>query len=124
MLDTMKKLALVGGMLFGLSGCLHTPVAIAASTRPLAPDGYDVLEEVEATDCLWSLFGVLPVSSGNHLHGALRKAIGKADGADALIQVSTESFYQYFIIISRACTQVNGIAVHSKGTPPLHQRKK
>lgn len=124
MFDTMKKIAVVGGALLGLSGCIHTPVAISASTRPLAPDGYEVLDEVEATDCLWALFGLLPVSSGNHLHGAIRKAIGKADGADALIQVSAETFYQHFIIISRACTQVNGIAVHSKGTPPLKQRKK
>jgi hypothetical protein len=124
MRETTWKLGALAGLLLSLSGCMHTPVAIAASTRPLAPDGYEVLGPVEANDCLWALFGILPVSSGNHLYGALQKAIDKSDGGDALIQVSTESFYQHLIIISRSCTQVNGIAVRSRGTPPIKRAKK
>ena len=34
--------------------------------------------------------------------------------ADALVDVTVDGYYQYFILFSRACTQVHGIAVESK----------
>jgi hypothetical protein len=50
------------------------------------------------------------------LQGALRGAIArKADeGADALIQVTADWFYQNWILLSRTCTQIDGIAVRTK----------
>ena len=46
------------------SSCIHTPVAMMASSKPLAPDGYEVLGAASATDCKWLLLGVIPISSG------------------------------------------------------------
>jgi len=117
MLRRMVGVGLVAcALVLASSGCIHTPIAIAASTKPLDPNGYDIIGKVQETDCLWALLGILPVSTGNHLHGALEDAMRKAR-ADALIQVSVETFYQHWIIISRHCVQVNGIAVRSRGTP-------
>ena len=116
---------LLGAVLLCLlvTGCMHTPVTIVPSTKPLAPDGYRTLRKVQATDCAWALFGIIPVSSGNHLYGALDEAI-EDGGGDALIQVTSETFFQHFIVISRYCTQVNGIAVKSLNTPPMPAKEK
>ena len=34
--------------------------------------------------------------------------------ADALVEVTVDGYYQYFILFSRACTQVYGTAVEVK----------
>ncbi len=90
------------------------------SSKPLQQGGYDELRPASATDCLWTLFGLIPISSGNTLQGALQKAIA-AGGGDALIQVTADSFYQHFIVVARSCTQVEGVGARSRGAsaPPL-----
>jgi hypothetical protein len=95
----------------GLSGCLHQAVAIAPSSEPLAPGSYDKLGPVSGSDCLWKLLGLLPITSGNTLQGAMRDALEEVPETDALVQVTADSFQQYWILISRECTQVDGIAV-------------
>ena len=106
-------------LLLGLSvlvaiGCSHHPIGMAHATKPLAPGGYEELGDVSGTDCLWLLFGLIPVTTGNSLQGAMKEAIGKKSGADALIQVTADAFVDHFIIVARSCTQVDGIAVRSK----------
>lgn len=96
-----------------MTGCIHSAVAMSASTRPLEQNGYRELKPVSGTDCLWSLFGLIPFTSGNTLQGATVAAI-EAGGGDALIQVTADTFYQHYIIVSRSCTQVDGIAVDSR----------
>ena len=96
-----------------LSGCIHTAVAMSPATRPMEQNGYRVLKPASGTDCLWSLFGVLPVTSGNTLQGATAEAI-RNGGGDALIQVTADTFFQHFLIVARHCTQVEGIAVDSR----------
>ncbi len=83
------------------------------STKPLKPGGFEILGETSDSDCLWSLFGIIPITSGNSLAGAVRGAISKKAGADAMVQVTADWFYQNWIVISRTCTQVDGIAVRS-----------
>ena len=89
------------------------------STRPLAQSGYRELGPVSESDCMWYLFGFIPISSGNTMQRAMRKAI-EAGRGDALIQVTSDSFYQNFILFSRYCTDIEGIAVQSYGpsAPP------
>jgi hypothetical protein len=95
------------------SGCIRTPIGMLTSTRPLAPGGYSELGPVEETDCLWYLFGALPISSGNNFQDAIKDAIRQRDG-DALIQVTAETYYQNFLVVARYCTIVQGIAVKSR----------
>lgn len=95
------------------SGCIRTPIAMLSSTRPLAPGGYSELGSVEETDCLWYLFGAIPISSGNNFQDAINDAIRQRNG-DALIQVTAETYYQNFLIVARYCTIVQGIAVKSR----------
>lgn len=96
-----------------LTGCMHSAVAMSPSTRPLQQNGYRELKPARGTDCLWALFGVIPFTSGNTLQGATVAAI-EDGGGDALIQVTADTFFQHFIIVSRHCTQVEGIAVDSR----------
>ena len=86
------------------------------STRPLTQGGYTELGPVEETDCLWYLFSVFPISSGNDFQAAIRDAIRQRSG-DALIQVTAETYYQNFLIVSRYCTIVQGIVVQSLAKP-------
>lgn len=122
------KIRLWSSMLLVLiSGCIRSPIALVASTKPLAPDGYAELGPVEETDCIWYLFGILPVTGGNNMQDAIADAIESRHG-DALIQVTAETYFQYFIVVSRYCTIVQGIVVNSKQRPgsgpvpvaPLH----
>lgn len=94
-----------------LSGCLHQAVAMSPSSEPLAPGSYEKLGPASGQDCLWKLLGVLPITSGNTLQGAMRDALNDKDGTDALVQVTADTFTQFFIVISRECTQVDGVAV-------------
>lgn len=99
--------------LLGSAGCLHAPGGVAASNIPLAPDGYSVIGKASGTDCLWSLLGILPVTSGNKTSNALEEALSDRN-ADALIQVTADAFTQHFLIVARTCTEVEGIAVRLK----------
>jgi hypothetical protein len=106
--------AFTGLVLSGLllAGCIRTPVAMMPSTKPLAPGSYTELGPVEETDCLWFLFSIIPITTGNDFQGAMRDAIRQKNG-DALIQVTAEVYYQNFLLVSRYCTIVQGIADRS-----------
>src|SRR5512146_1227243 len=112
----LRPLLLLSAIALLASGCIRTPVAMMPSTKPLAPGGYTEIGPVEETDCLWYLFSFLPITSGNNMQGAMRDAI-KRMGGDALIQVTAETYYQNFIVVSRYCTIIQGIAVRSAYAP-------
>ncbi len=96
-----------------LAGCIRSPIAMMPSSKPLAPGSYTELGPVEETDCLWYLFSVIPISSGNDFQAALSDASHQR-GGDALVQVTAETYYQNFLVVSRYCTIVQGIAVKSR----------
>ena len=98
------------------TGCIRSPVAMMASTKPLEQGGYTEIGPVEETDCLWYLLSVIPITTGNNMQGAMTDAI-KRMGGDALIQVTAETYYQNFIVVSRYCTIIQGIAVRSNNMP-------
>ena len=97
--------------LLGSTGCLHAAVGMMPSSEPLAPGSYEKIGKVSGQDCLWKLLGLLPISSGNTMGGALQDALDEESGADALVQVTADQFTQFWILVSRECTQVDGVAV-------------
>lgn len=104
-------LALTLGVLS--TGCIRSPIAMMAASRPLEQGGYTELGKVEETDCLWYLFGIIPITTGNNMQDAMADAI-KRTGGDALIQVTAETYYQNFIVVARYCTIIQGIGVRSR----------
>ena len=92
-------------------GCVRLPGGIAPSSIPLAPDSYTVLGPVEAGDCKINLFGILPVSGGNHVSDALAGALAQRPQTDALVQVTVDRVSKWFIFWTQVCTEVRGIAV-------------
>jgi hypothetical protein len=98
--------------LLTLAGCMHAPGGIAPSTIPLAPGGYTVVkDQVGGRDCLVSIFGFIPVTSGNKTRNAVRSALSKAPGATALVNVTSDAYSQFWILWSSTCTEVYGTAV-------------
>ncbi len=112
----MRSALLLALLAVSSSSCIRSPVAMMTSTRPLTQGGYTELGPVEETDCLWYLFSVFPISSGNDFQAAIRDAIRQRSG-DALIQVTAETYYQNLLIVSRYCTIVQGIVVQSLPKP-------
>jgi hypothetical protein len=96
------------------AGCFHHPGGIAPSTRPLNQNGYTVLGKVEGRDCVYHIFGLIPVTDGNELREAVADAMKKKPYADAMVDVTVDSYWQFFILFSRGCTQIYGTAVQSK----------
>ena len=96
------------------AGCMHQPGGIAPSTNPLAPGGYTELGKVRGQDCVYHLLGFIPITGGNETRNAVDDALHTKVLADALVEVTVDGYYQYFILFSRACTQVYGMAVESK----------
>ncbi len=96
------------------AGCMHQPGGIAPSTKPLAPGGYTELGQVRGQDCVYHLLGLIPITGGNETRNAIADALHTKILADALVEVTVDGYYQYFVLFSRACTQVYGIAVESK----------
>lgn len=96
------------------TGCMHHPGGIAPSTKPLAPGGYTELGKVRGQDCVYHLLGLIPVTGGNEMRNAVEDALRTKPLADAMVEVTVDGYFQYFILFSRACTQVYGTAVETK----------
>ena len=97
-----------------ISGCGHISGGVAPSNVPLAPGSYTQLEEVRGTSCVYYLLALIPLSSGNETSKALADALAQKPGTSALINITADTFSQNFIVFSRICTQVLGIAVAPK----------
>lgn len=92
-------------------GCARTPGGIAASNIPLEQGGYTVLGPVKASDCKYNLFGIIPISGGNHSADALAEALGDRPGAEAMVNITVEGVNKFFILWSQQCADVRGLAV-------------
>jgi len=104
------KLSLLSLLVFLLAGCACVSGGISASSTPLNNKPYHTLGYTSATDSRFLLLGIIPLTGGNSTRDALNKAIKKA-GADALIDVTVESYGQWFILFSRIATKVEGIGI-------------
>ena len=106
----MKKLLLVTGFcLTGslLTGCVMSPGGIAASSTPINGREYTNLGRATTTDSRVHLFGFIPLSGANTTRDALAAAVRSRNG-DAMINITVESYNQWFFIITRAATRVDG----------------
>ncbi len=93
------------------AGCTRDPGGVAPSNIPLAPGGYKEIGRGSASDCKINLFGILPISGSNYLADAMREALEEESDADALIDISIDRSFKFFILWSQACTEVRATAV-------------
>lgn len=97
-----------------LAGCGHLSGGVATSNIPLAPGSYTELGQVRGDTCVYYLLGLLPLSGGNETKYALEDALRQKPQTNALINITADTYSQFFILFSRTCTQVDGIAVRLK----------
>lgn len=95
-------------------GCAHVSGGVAPSNVPLAQDSYKELGPVRGTDCIYYLLGLIPLTGGNETKDAVADALKARPGTTALVNVTADTYGQYFILFSRGCTQVDAIAVAPK----------
>ena len=81
-----------------LAGCVSSPAGVASSTVPItSDDSYTIVRrDVEGTDTGVFFFG-LPLSRAASGYEAIQDAKEQA-GADALVNVTAENRYTYFMI--------------------------
>ena len=94
-------------------GCAHTPGGIAPSTVPIEGRKYIELGPAKATSTAVYLFNFIPVSGSSSLRDAKYAAI-RSKGADALIDVTAESYSQFWIIFAKSTIMVEGTAIRFK----------
>ncbi len=97
-----------------LIACSHISGGIAASSIPLEPGSYRELGKVKGGDCAYKLLGLIPFSSGNETRSALEDALSEIPNTSALVQITSDTYAQYWILWSNTCTQVYGTAVTIK----------
>jgi hypothetical protein len=100
----------VAAVAFVLCGCAHFPGGIAPSNTPIDGRKYKVIGPASATDSCVRLFCILPISGSNSTRAAVKAAIDSKQ-ADALIDVTVESYTQFWILFSRQVTAVYGKAI-------------
>ena len=93
------------------TGCARRPGGVAASNIPLAPGGYTEIGRVSASDCKINLLGIIPISGSNYISDAMENALREEPGADALIDISIDQSFKFFILWSQLCTEVQATAV-------------
>ena len=91
-------------------GCAHMPGGIASSTTPIGNRPYRVVGRARGSDSYVLLLGILPIKGSNSLKEAVHSAI-RAHGADALIEVTVETYTQWWILFTRHVIKVEGLAI-------------
>lgn len=94
-------------LLVVLVGCAMKPGGIASSTTPIEGRKYVNLGRAVQTDSRIYLLGFIPVSGANYTRDAIDKAV-RARGGDAMIDVTVDSFMQWWIFWTRVATRVEG----------------
>jgi len=104
------------GLVF-LASCAHQTGGVAPSNVPLAPGTYRVLGDTFGRDCVFFLFGLIPLTGGNTTQEAVNRAIAHSPGADALIDISADTYTQWWIVLTNTCTVIRatGVAFDSEG---------
>ena len=109
LLKTLRAVA-VSGLLLWLTGCMSLPGGVAPSNTPIEGRKYQVLGRTAATDSWIGLFGFIPIWGSNRISNAMDAAIRKK-GGDALIEVTVDCYFQYWILFTRMATRVEGVAI-------------
>ena len=107
LLRLLGVMAFVPFMVIVMTGCATMPGGIAASTTPLEGRKYSNLGRATETDSRIYLLGIIPVSGANTTRDAIDSAV-RSRGGHAMINVSVESYAQWWILFSRFTTRVDG----------------
>src|SRR5262245_59650738 len=110
--------AVLAVLSLAIVGCAHQAGGIAPSTIPLSPGSYTALGAVYGRDCVWAVLGLIPVTSGNMTHRAVSKALDRLPGTSALINVTADTYFQWWLVVTNTCTEVYGTAVAIKPLDP------
>ena len=94
-------------------GCACFPGGIAPSSTPLHAKPYTVIGPTSATDSRFAIFGIIPVTGGNSIRDAVEAAKSNV-GADALIDITVDSYTQFFIVLTRTVTRVDAQGIRLK----------
>jgi hypothetical protein len=84
---------------------------VAASNIPLPPGGYVPLGPVAASDCSVTLLCPLPVSGGNQIADAMKGALSRRPGTDALVNITVDRVSKFFLLWCQTCTEIRATAV-------------
>lgn len=97
-----------------IAGCACMPGGVAPSNTPLHAKPYTVIGETEGSDAQYAILGIIPVTTCNTLARAIKKAKANV-GADALIDVTVDCNWQWWVLFTRTVTEVNAKGVRLKG---------
>lgn len=93
-----------------LGGCIRAPGGIAPSNTPLEGRSYRKVGETSSTDSAIWILGILPVTGSNTIRECLDAAMRKRS-ADALIDITVESYTQFWFLFVRYVTYVRGVGI-------------
>lgn len=97
------------------SGCMTMPAGYITSTVPLQQGGYVVVaEQVSGIDSQVNVLGFGVAKIGSAQNRAVRDALSKAPGADALIGMSIDVETKNLIFATIITTRVTGTPVKTK----------
>ena len=111
----MKKLIAFAAVMAGalaMTGCSTTPQNFVASSKPVMQGRYTELgDEVDGTDTQVMLLGIPLGFPGSPQQRALRAALEKAAGSDALIEMSVDYQMLNLWVLQLMTTRVTGTPV-------------
>jgi hypothetical protein len=93
-----------------LGGCVRSPGGVAPSNTPLEGRSYRKVGETGSTDSSIWILGILPVTGSNTIRECLDAAMRKKS-ADALIDITVESYAQFWFLFIRYVTYVRGVGI-------------
>ena len=100
------------------SGCTMNPGGVAASTTPIEGRAYTNLGRTVETDSRIYLLGFIPITGANHTSDAINRAV-RERGGDAMIRVTVESYSQFWLILTRFVTRVEGEVIRFEAAAPV-----
>ena len=111
----INYLKLFFGLILSLlfMGCACIPGGVSASNTPLHARPYTVIGSTEGYDSRFAILGIIPVTDGNSLRDAMKHAKGQV-GADALIDITVDSYTQWWILFTRTVTKVDAKGIRFK----------
>ena len=95
------------------TGCASYPGGISDSNTPLHAKPYTVIGETEGIDAHYAILGIIPVTPGNKLSVAVKEAKARI-GADALIDITVDGYWQWWVLFTRTVTKVEAKGIRFK----------
>jgi hypothetical protein len=109
-MSVLARIAMLVFAAVAIGGCIHASGGIIASTTPMR-GSYDVIGPAQGRVCMDALFGVIPFSRVPRTEAALKKAMASQPGADALVDVTVDSSWENYLVVTSNCIAVSGTAV-------------